>query len=66
MRHNPLRDPAVLAEIERKGDMLEQAATAGKMTVELNQKDGRWSLGCVVLAFPRRHEGLTPAAKVVP
>ena len=56
MKHNPLRDPTVLAEIERRGAMLEGSATAGKMVVELNQKDGRWTLGNVSLTFPRKHE----------
>lgn len=56
MKDNPLRKPDVLVEIERRATLLEQASTAGKLTVDLNCKDGRWSLGGIALVFPRRHQ----------
>lgn len=55
MKNNPLRDPLVLTDLERRGAVLEQSSTAGKMTVDLNLKDGRWSVGNVAITFPRRH-----------
>jgi hypothetical protein len=51
---HPIRDPAVQSEVERKAALVE-AATAGKVTVEFNLKDGKWSLGNVSVTFPRRH-----------
>jgi len=49
-------DPAVRAELDRKASLLERA-TAGKLVVEFNLKDGRWKLGNVSVTFPRRHSG---------
>lgn len=54
MKDNPLRDPAVLEEIERRAALLEQTE-AGKLTIELNCKDGRWALGNVGILFAKRH-----------
>lgn len=44
----------VQADLESKAKMLEQEE-AGKITAELNYKDGRWSAGNVSITFPRRH-----------
>lgn len=57
----PIREPAVQAEIERVATLIEHStATAGKLTVELNLKDGRWSLGNISVTFPRQHGGPKP------
>jgi hypothetical protein len=51
---NLLSDTEVVAEIQRRAALLSGSA-AGKMTVELNLKDGKWTLGNVSVTFPRRH-----------
>jgi hypothetical protein len=44
----------VQLEIERRAALIE-TSTAGKLTVEFNLKDGKWSLGNVSITFPRPH-----------
>ena len=54
MLPHPIRDSAVHIEVERKATLVE-TATAGKLTVEFNLKDGKWTLGNVSITFPRQH-----------
>jgi hypothetical protein len=51
---HPIRDPEVQANVERMSAVLEPWRT-GKLVVEFNLKDGRWTPGNVSVTFPRRH-----------
>lgn len=55
---HPIRDPQVQDEIERRAKAL-TGYSAGKMTVELNLKDGVWRVGNISVTWPRHHGSRT-------
>lgn len=53
---HPIREPGLHAEVERKASIVEKIATAGKLVVEFDLKDGQWVPGRVSYIFPRENE----------
>jgi hypothetical protein len=52
---HPIRNPDVQDDIERKALLIESHSSAGKIVVEFNFKDGKWTPGNVSITFPRKH-----------
>lgn len=55
MSGHPIRSEAVQDDVERKSLLVESCSSAGKVVVEFNFKDGKWTPGNVSVTFPRRH-----------
>lgn len=53
---HPIREVRVHAEVEQKAAIVERVATAGKIVVEFDLKDGRWTLGRISYVFPRGYD----------
>lgn len=43
------------ADVERKSLLIESCSSAGKIVVEFNYKDGKWTAGNVSVTFPHKH-----------